>query len=136
MSRAIIRVASLDSRLADLATAGALAMPEPVDAPKAVKLTVKDGPNVRFWGLPIDSYGQNPERIRFEELTLFAVAGGGFVAARAWHSNVDGESTFWTAAAVETVEDCMTAWGWSDTAKGFAKRLRWDATRHYGEGAP
>jgi hypothetical protein len=133
MSRAIIRVARLDSRLSDLATAGTLAMPEPVDVPKMVKLTVKDGPNVKFKGAAIDSYSQNPERIRFEELMLFAVVGGEFLAARAWHSNVDGEATFWTVSPVDTVADCMAAWGWSDTAKGFAKRLHWDAVRYYGE---
>ena len=100
-----------------------------------VKLTVKDGPNVQFSGANVSGYSQNNERPRWEELILFAVEGGGFVAARGWHSNLEGEETFWTAREVSTVRDCMEVWGWTPVAKGFAKKLKWDVTAYIGERA-
>lgn len=99
---------------------------------RAVKITVKDGPNLKFRGRVVAEYQQNPERPRWEELILFAVEGAGWVAARAWHSNVAGEESFWHAAEVATVEDAMAAWGWSATAKGFARRLKWDVAKRIG----
>ena len=125
-------------RVADLSTPLAIAIPAAGFDLAALdygneRLTVKEGPNVRFTGAEIASNGGNPERLRYEQCVLFAVKGGGFVAARAWHSNAPGEESFWSAETVETVEQTMAAWGWSTAGKGMAKKLKWDVTRYIGE---
>jgi hypothetical protein len=123
------------ARLADLATPIAEALAPLGITParaKPVKLVVKDGPNLKFRGSVIDRYGQNPERNRWEELLIYQLEDRSYVAARAWHSNVPGEESFWFADAVETVEQAMTVWGWTNTAKGYARTLGWDVARRIG----
>jgi hypothetical protein len=130
MPAKIERVAGLDAPLAR-AVADAGFLDNPPEA-KSVRLIVKDGPNVKFIGAEIASNAGNNERIRWEEVVLFAVESGEFVAARAWHSNVDGEESFWTASEVATVGDAMAAWNWSTMAKGIAKKLKWDIALYVG----
>ena len=115
---------------AAIAAAGGIG--PPMTEAERFKITVKDGPNLEFVGVLVDSYSQNNTRQRFEEMELFAVMGGGFVAVRNWHSNVAGEETFATAGEVVTLADAMEIWGWTPVAKGFAKKLGWDVVHRIG----
>ena len=99
---------------------------------ETVRLNGKNAADVQFIGAELETYNSNDKKPRFEEVTLFALQGGGFVAAHGWHSNVEGEDTFWFIAQVETVEDAMNLFDWTPVAKGFARRLKWDVTRYIG----
>ena len=102
---------------------------------ESVRLNSKNAPDHAFAGAELETYNSNATKPRYEEVTLFALQGGGFVAAHAWHSNVVGEETFWFVGKVETVEDAMTVWDWTPVAKAFARRLKWDVVKHIAGGA-
>ncbi len=124
MNEPIARKATLSTRLDALYPDSSTLVFE------ATTLIGKNAPNVSFIGAELETYHSNDKKPRYEEVTLFALKGGGFVAAHAWHSNVDGEDTFWFVEKVETVEEAMKVWDWTPVAKAFARRLKWDATKY------
>lgn len=130
MNAPIARKANLTTRLETLYPAADFA-----EAFAPIRLNGKNAPDVQFTGVELESYHSNDKKPRFEEVTLFALEGGGFVAAHAWHSNIEGEDTFWQVAKAETVEDAMNVWDWTPVAKAFARRLKWDVTKHLVGGA-
>lgn len=80
MPAKIERIAGLDDRLDAIPEAGRAEFPQPA---RKWKIVVKDGPNVIFDGWQIGQVETKPNRDgRFETCELYAVAGGGFVAAR------------------------------------------------------
>ena len=123
MNAPIARKANLTTRLDTLYPDAAVLACEPI------RLNGKNAPDVQFTGVELESYHSNDKKPRFEEVSLFALEGGGFVAAHAWHSNVEGESTFWFVDKVETVEQAMAVWDWTPVAKAFARRLKGDVTK-------
>lgn len=123
MADAIGRRAGLGDTLAEAIESGGR------DTNYLVELSVKDGPSVSFIGAEVSSYSMNPDRSRWAELKLWETIECNYVAGRAWHSNIGGEATFWTAAQVQTVEDAMDLWGWDAVAKAFARKLKWDVVR-------
>lgn len=129
MNAPIARKANLTTRLDTLYPDTAALAFEPI------RLTGKNAPDVQFTGAELETYHSNQTKQRYEETTLFALEGGGFVAAHAWHSNVEGEDTIWTIAKVETVEEAMDVFQWTPVAKAFARRLKWDVTKHIVGGA-
>ena len=128
MNAPIARKANLRTRLDQLYRDTAALTFEPI------RLHGKNAPDVQFTGVELESYHSNDKKPRFEEVSLFALEGGGFVAAHAWHSNVEGESTFWFVDKVVTVEDAMNVWEWTPVAKAFARRLKWDVVKHIAGG--
>jgi hypothetical protein len=130
MKAPLPRVAGLDDAIAP-ALAAAEIMLSGLTFRK-VRLPIKGGPDLRFVGAEVASQTENSNRPQWAELILFAVEGGGFVAVKGWHSDVDGQETFWTGGPVTTIREAMEAWDWLQLAKTFAKQLKWDVTLRIG----
>lgn len=130
MKAPLPRVAGLDDAIAPALVAAEI-MLSGLDY-RAVRLPIKNGPDLRFRGAEIASQAENSNRQQWAELILFAVEGGGFVAVKGWHSSIDGQETFWTGGPVATIREAMASWDWLQLAKTFAKRLKWDVVVRIG----
>lgn len=102
---------------------------------RSIRLPIKGGPDLRFRGYEVEKQAERSEKPQWAELVLFAVESGGYVAVKGWHSNIDGQETFWTGGPVTTIREAMTAWEWLQLAKSFAKRLKWDVAERIGGAA-
>lgn len=122
MHNPIERRAGLADRIAD-------ELDRPGRQAEPIKLNVKAGADIAFAGWEIADYSTNADRARWAELKLWLTVDGNAIAGRGWHSNVAGETTFWTAAQVATVEDAMNVWEWDTVAKAFARKLKFDVVR-------
>jgi len=124
------RIADLDTPLSSLYPAS---MPDDFEK---VRLTIQNGPNLRFNGALLINEAPLESRTRHDRFQLYAIEGGGFVAAHGWISTIPGENNFWSAAEVQTVRDVMAAWKWCVPAKGLAKVLQWDIAEYLGSAKP
>ena len=93
--------------------------------PQSFRLSVSNGPDLRFRGWRLDGYDAGARNGRQIDLQLYGVEGGGYVAAQVSAPLHDGETELFHAAPVATVRDCMDLWGWGKAAKAYAKALGW-----------
>lgn len=130
MKPALPRVANLDDSLATaLKSAGYSFLDQQY---KRVRLPIKGGPDLRFSGFEVAKIAESKNKPQWAELILYAIEGGGFAAVKGWHSDIEGQDTFWTGGSVTTVREAMEAWDWLQLAKSLAKRLEWDVSLHLG----